>query len=180
LPGPTPAASATPIADDDVIVVVEGPIVKININIITIFDIDVIVAPDNPFLKVLHVGDFVRAKGTFNATGVLIASFITNVLDPANTATVSLDGKVEAISGNIIIINGITVQLAPGDPILAKLKVGDLLHVDGNFQNNGTTIIIIVINIIIINDGVIIRPGLPPGCKMSKNGHIKCSKKKKH
>jgi hypothetical protein len=185
-PSPTPPAagtaipgvSVTPLPDDGaIIVVVEGPVRIINVNIVTIYDINVMVAPDNPLLKVIHIGDFVRARGHFDGSGVLITSFVTNVLDPSSVATVSLDGKVQAIKGNILVINDMNVQVDPGNVILAKLKVGDKLHVDGNFQTQGTTIIIIVINITIINNVIVIGPGLPPGCKISKNGHIKCSKK---
>jgi hypothetical protein len=137
----------------------------------------VMVVPDNPLLKVIHIGDFVRARGHFDGSGVLVASFVTNVLDPASVATVSLDGKVQAINGNIVVINDMNVQIDPGNVILKKLKIGDVLHVDGNFQTSGTTIIIIIVNVTIINDVTIIHTGLPPGCKMSKNGKIKCSKK---
>jgi hypothetical protein len=171
---------ATPLPDDgDVIVVVEGPVRVININVITIYDIDVLVAADNPLLMVIHIGDFIRTRGHFDGKGVLIASFVTNVLDPASVATVSLDGKVQAINGNVIVINDMNVQIDPGNIILTKLKVGDVLHVDGNFRQNGPTFIIIVINIVIVNDVTVIHTGLPPGCKMSKNGKIKCSKKHK-
>ncbi len=177
---PRPSATATPIPDDgDVIVVVEGPVRVITVNIITIYDINVMVAADNLLLKVIHIGDFVRARGHFDGKGVLVASYVTNVLDPSSAATVSLDGKVQAINGNIIVINDMNVQVDPGHVILAKLKVGDVLHVDGNFQTNGPTFVIIVVNIIFVNDVTIIRSGLPLGCKMSKNGHIKCSKKSK-
>ena len=177
---PTPTVSATPVPNDgEVIVVVEGPVRVININIIIIYNISVIIAPDDPLLKVIHIGDFVRAKGHFDGQGMLIASLITNVLDPSSIATVSLDGNVQAINGNIIVINDIVVHIDPRNVILTKIKVGDVIHVDGNFQRNGTTLIVIVINITIVNNVTIINPGLPPGCKMSKNGHIKCSKKSK-
>jgi hypothetical protein len=173
VPAPTPTLDPS-IVNPDVIIVVEGPIKKINVNIITIYDIDVLVTPDHPMLKIVKLGDIVRVKGHHNKDGLLVAVVIANVLDPSSTSTVTLDGNVEAINGNIIIINGIPVQLGSNDPLLLKIKIGRHLRIMGNFENNDTTIILIVINVVIVDNSA----GLPANCKISKKGHLKCSRKK--
>lgn len=178
-PAPTGTASAmgTPMPNGDVIIVIEGPVQTININIITIYDIDIIIAPESPFLRVIQVGDFVHVEGTTNATGAIVATVITNAINSIG-ATVSLEGQVESINGNVVIINGIGVRFDPNDPVFVTLKVGDIITVEGNFEGNGPTLILIVVNVIVVNNVVIINNGvggLPPGCWYHKNGKIKCT-----
>jgi hypothetical protein len=65
-PEATPAVTpeATPQVDNPpIIIVIEGPIQKININIITIYDIDIEINIDDPILKVIKIGDIVRIEG---------------------------------------------------------------------------------------------------------------------
>lgn len=73
MPELTPEATAevTPGSDDDgdddddlpVIIVIEGPIQAINVNIITIYNINIEVSIDDPILTVIKVGDSVRVEG---------------------------------------------------------------------------------------------------------------------
>jgi hypothetical protein len=63
-----------------------------------------------------------------------------------------VEGRVQAINGNMLTINGINVQLAPGDPRLKTLRVGNFLSVKGNFERHGTTVVLIVVNIVVVND----------------------------
>lgn len=93
-----------------------------------------------------------------------------------------IEGPVQKITVNVITVLDIDVEVQPGDPILTKVHVGDKIRVEGKAKARGTTIIIVAVNITIIN--VIIvnpppqgNPGLPPGCKISKKGKIKCDKK---
>jgi hypothetical protein len=70
-PNPLASPTATPITpdDDDVIIVIEGPVIAIQINIITIYDIDIAVAPDDPLLTVIQIGDIVRVEGILFSPG---------------------------------------------------------------------------------------------------------------
>jgi hypothetical protein len=186
-PTPTPistnppaTAPATQDASPDVIIIIEGPIKKIKINIITVLDTDVVLALDNPMLKLIKVGDFVRVRGKYDPKGAFVALLVSNISDPINSATVALNGKVEAIKGPLVVVNGINVQFTPNHPLFAKLKVGNVVNVEGNFQNNGPTVVLIVVNIVVINSNVtVVNPAPLLNCKKSKKGHIKCSKKKK-
>jgi hypothetical protein len=46
-----------------VTIIIEGPVEEVNINIITIYNINVEVNADDPILTVINVGDFVRVEG---------------------------------------------------------------------------------------------------------------------
>ena len=46
-----------------IIIVIEGPVEAINVNIITIFDIDIEVDADDPVLTVIQIGDVLRISG---------------------------------------------------------------------------------------------------------------------
>ncbi len=48
---------------NDVIIVVEGPVEEINVNVITIYDIDIALNPIDPLLTVIQLGDVIRVEG---------------------------------------------------------------------------------------------------------------------
>lgn len=66
-PETTPEAGQTPI-----IIVIEGPVQEINVNIITIFDIDIELEIDDPVLTVIQVGDVIRVEGELFDRGTTI------------------------------------------------------------------------------------------------------------
>jgi hypothetical protein len=179
-PEVTPAASATPTGNT--IIVVEGPIINIVNNIITIFDFDIEVEPQHPILNLIEIGDFIHVEGSFVNTGVIVATVVSNISNTtivSGGGTVGLEGPVESINGNIIVVNGITVQLAPDDPLLQTIQVGNFVSLQGDFQGSGSTIILVVINIVIINN--VIVEGNPycwwhePGMGMGMGeGHWHC------
>ncbi len=148
---------SNPTIEPETSVVVEGPITSINNNIVTIYGFSIEVEAQHPILKVIDVGDVVRVQGTFDSGGTLIASTVSNIPNTtsSSTATVGLDGPIEAINDNTIMVNGIPVQLAPDDPLLQTVKVGNFVSVQGNFQSKGSTIVLVVVNIAIVNNNVI-------------------------
>ena len=159
-PEATPEAtpSATPTPNPDLVIVIEGPVISIATNIITIYDFNIAVDPTNPMLNIIDIGDIIHVEGSFGGSGVIVAtviSNITNITTISNGATAGLEGPIEAINGNIVIVNGIPVQFAPDDPQLAMLQVGDFLNVQGNFEGSGTTVVLVVINITIINNVIV-------------------------
>ncbi len=90
-----------------------------------------------------------------------------------------LEGPVQKVSSDGITVFDMEIRLDPDDPILKLIQVGKMVHVEGYPETSNGVIVVIVINIVIQSDNPAVSPGLPPGCKMSKNGHIKCSKKKR-
>jgi hypothetical protein len=177
-PEATPIATATPTGDT--IIVVEGPIINIVNNIITVFDFDIEVEPQHPILTLIEIGDFIHVEGSFVNTDVIVATVVSNIANAtivSGGGTVGLEGPVESINGNIIVVNGIAAQLAPDDPLLQTIQVGNFVSLHGDFQGSGSTIILVVINIIIINN--VIVEGNPycwwhePGMGMGE-GHWHC------
>ena len=74
-PGPSPTPTAT---NSGTTIIIEGPVQIININIITIYDINIQVDAHDPILTNIHVGDFVRVEGNaVNNTTVLIVQAVT-------------------------------------------------------------------------------------------------------
>ena len=145
----TAAATAIP---SNVVIIIEGPVRAKQANFITIFDFNVQMAPNDPMLTVIKIGDVLHVKGNLDKTGVLVAIEVGNVLARTSGATALVEGRVQAVNGNVLTINGINVQLAPDDPHLKTLKVGNFLSVKGNFERHDTIIVLIVINLNIIDD----------------------------
>jgi hypothetical protein len=150
---------STPTETPEKVVNIEGPVTSIVNNIVTIYGFNIQVAPQHPILQVIDVGDIVRVQGVLDSSGEVIASVVSNI--PVVTsvngsiATVGLDGPVEAINGNTIIVNSIPVELAPNDPLLKTIQVGNFVSVQGNFQTSASTIVLVVMNIAIVNNTVI-------------------------
>jgi hypothetical protein len=159
-PETTPDVTLTPTVAPNLIVVVEGPVINIINNIITIYDFDIEVEPQHPILSIINIGDIVHVEGSFGSTGVIVANVVSNIstvttVSSGSTATVGLEGPVESINGNIVTINGVAVQLPANDPLLSTLQVGSFLSVQGNFQGSGSNIILVVVNVTVVNNVVI-------------------------
>lgn len=153
---PEATAEATPTPAPNIIVI-EGPVINIVNNIITVYDFDVEVEPQNPILTIIDIGDIIRVEGAFGGGNVIVASVVSNItsvttVNNGGPATVGLEGPVESISGNLIVVNGISVELAASDPLLQTVQVGTFVNVQGNFQNRGNTYVLVVVNVVIIND----------------------------
>ena len=163
LPAPTQSTLVTftpaPTDGENVIVLIEGPITNIVDNTLTINDFNIQVASDNPILLVIDVGDVVHIEGAFDSRGMIVANVVSNIIDTTSTSntpvTVGLDGPVESINGTQIVVNSVPVRLAPNDPLLGKINIGDFVRVQGNFQGSGANTILVVVNITIVNNVVI-------------------------
>lgn len=173
---PEPETTPEPV-DPDTIIVIQGPVQNININIITIYNIDVTVEPQNPILSLIEIGDMVRIEGFIGTTGVITATLINTLTGSESTtpgASVGIQGPIERIDGNRIVVNGITVQLDPNDPLLPTLVVGNFIDVQGNFVVVNNVYVLSVVNFVIINNAYI---GVPASCwwhGMGGMGHWHC------
>jgi hypothetical protein len=85
-----------------IIIVIEGPVTAININIITIFNINVVVDPNDPILTIIRIGDVIRVEGELIADGSAF-EFIIN----------GSDITIVIIAINIIIIEAPVVPVQP-------------------------------------------------------------------
>ncbi len=62
-PEVTPEVTMEPDDDGDIIIIIEGPVQSININIITIYNINIQMRADDPLLTVIRIGDIIRVEG---------------------------------------------------------------------------------------------------------------------
>jgi hypothetical protein len=179
-PSPTaePQATATPTATvaPGNLIIIEGPVTSINMNVLTIRNVTVIVAPNNPVLNLIRVGDVIRVEGVGGPNGInaLVVNTVINTPNAAPGASVSVQGPIEAINGNIITVNGILIQLNPNDPRLNELEVGNFVDVQGNFVQVDNSFVLMSVNLAIINNSFV---GIPPYCRwhgMSGMGHWRC------
>ncbi len=182
---PTPAVTPTGTPSSNIIIVIEGPVINIVNNIITIYDFDIEVDKRHPILNLIQIGDLVRIEGAYGVGSVVIATVISNLSDMTlvSGASVSLEGPVESINGSIIVVNSISVQLAANDPLLTTVQVGQFVSVQGNFQNNNGTFILVVVNIIVNVNTTVNNPNGESDCYwkesgMSGMGKWKCKDKK--
>ncbi len=181
-----PTAAATEpvgISIPGVIIVVEGPVRARQANFITIYDFNIQMASDDPMLTIIKIGDRLHVKGSLDKGGVLVAIEVGSVIARRSGGNALVEGRVQAVNGNVLTINGINVQLAPTDPRLKTLRAGNFLSVSGNFERHGTIIVLIVVNIVVVNDADINlfiycreHPGMgmgmaePPGMGMGDDG----------
>ncbi|MBN8592290.1 MAG: hypothetical protein J0M33_11035 [Anaerolineae bacterium] len=75
----TVTVTSTPAGD---VIIIEGPVTNININIITIYNFTIVVAPDDPILTTINIGDIIRVEGALDDDDgqiVIIAITIINI-----------------------------------------------------------------------------------------------------
>ncbi len=156
-PAGTPGPTVTP-GGSSVTIIIEGPVQEININIITIYDIDIILGDDDPILNIIQIGDILHVEGD----------------------TQDANGTVVIIAINIIIIN-VDINVDTGefwrDDGTCSNPPPPWAPAHGWRSRCGNT----------GGGTVITQPGgtivVPPGCKITGigngNPHLKCSKKTK-
>lgn len=124
---------------------------------------------------------------TTNPTVTSTAAISDTASTPAPNPTplpdiVVIEGPVENINLNIITISNTKVEVNINDPILTSIKLGDVLHLEGKPVIINNILIVKAINVVVVENNVIIIDNgaepVPPGCKVTKKGHVKCSQKK--
>jgi len=70
------------------------------------------------------------------------------------TALLTIEGPVASIENNLLTIAGIAVQLAPDDPLLPVIQVGDVLHVEGTPQTGENGLIVMATTVRVVNSDV--------------------------
>lgn len=92
-----------------------------------------------------------------------------------------IEGPVEEININYIVIFGMQIQVDPSDEILTQITIGDVIKVEGTTVIEGDVIIIVAVNLTIINTTIIVIDGgsyapapLPANCRVKKSGKVTC------
>lgn len=143
---------ATP-EDDSAVIVIEGPIQVINVNVITIANIDITLNSAEPLLASLQVGDVVKVSAQINDVASVDGFQADSVeLTGANIISpiITLRGPVQAVNVNIVTIFNLNIQFTPNDPVLADVNVGDIVEVSGNLVLLGDTSAVIPVQVIIV------------------------------
>jgi hypothetical protein len=71
--------------------------------------------------------------------------------DDDSDTIIIIEGPVDIIINNIIVIYGIEIQISDDDPLLTVIRVGDVVRVEGDMTNTGTTIIVIAVVVVVID-----------------------------
>jgi len=83
-PEATPEATTEPDDDEDldvdVVIVILGPVVEINDNVITIYNFEIELDPEDPVLTVIRVGDVIRVEGGIVEEGDTIVIIAINII----------------------------------------------------------------------------------------------------
>lgn len=102
--------------DTDVIIIIEGPVEKININIITIFGIDIELNANDPILTTIKIGDYLRIEGTSVGRGdVIIIVAITVVVVDIDIIVPPSGGGGGGSGRKDCFINGAGKTVCPGN-----------------------------------------------------------------
>ncbi|MBZ0318106.1 MAG: hypothetical protein K8L91_16920 [Anaerolineae bacterium] len=87
---------------------------------------------------------------------------------PAPVGTLVIEGPVEVVDGTTVVIYDILVQLDPHDPLTPSIRVGDLLHVEGEIGVVGNRIVVLAtvtvlieVEVYISDSGEIFRDDAP-------------------
>jgi hypothetical protein len=78
-PNGTPTVTGTPGGQ---VIVIEGPVTNININIITIYNFTIVINPGDPILTTIRIGDIIRVEGNLgsqNGQIIIVAVTIINI-----------------------------------------------------------------------------------------------------
>jgi hypothetical protein len=75
---------------------------------------------------------------------------------PTLEPIIIVEGPVEAITANVVTIYGIDITLNPDDPLLGVIVVGDVLHVEADYD--ATTTVIIAVTVEPVSNEVNINP----------------------
>jgi hypothetical protein len=68
-----------------------------------------------------------------------------------------IEGPVEAINVNVIVIYGFNIEVDENDPLLLVIQIGDVVRIEGNIgPSTGSTIVIIAVVIIIVDVDVVV------------------------
>lgn len=107
------------------------------------------------------LGPFEAEEGQFTNTATVTATAGEESVTDTDKASyfggdelpvvIIIEGPVEEINVNIIVVYNIEIEIDADDPILTVIQVGDIVHIEGGVVEEGDTIIIVAITIIIIN-----------------------------
>jgi hypothetical protein len=126
-------------------------------------------------LNILIVSEKATPAATLPATMPATPPATPNATAPATPGatptnvpftTIVIEGPVEQIdlTVNIVVVYGQKIRLRRDDPIRTRIKVGDWIRINGNFDHDENNQIIIIAVVVVIIDAptvIIVAPGNP-------------------
>ncbi len=88
--------------DEDlpVIIVIEGPVISINANIVIIYGMEIELDLDDPLLQVIQLGDIIRVEGDLHLDGLTIIVIPINIIIINVEVNINDNGQVWRDQGN--------------------------------------------------------------------------------
>lgn len=75
-PEVTPEVTPSPDDDGDLIIVIEGPVQQVNINVVVIYGFEIELDDDDPRLPTIQIGDILRIEGNWSGTVVVAVTMV--------------------------------------------------------------------------------------------------------
>ncbi len=118
------------------------------------------------------VGPLEAAEGQHTNTGTAAGTFDGVSYTDSDNAnyfggeenlpiTIIIEGPVEEINVNVIVIFGFEVEVDPDDVMLTVVRVGDVVRIEGALDQNLTldgNVVIVAITVVLVNVEVVINP----------------------
>jgi hypothetical protein len=76
--------------------------------------------------------------------------------DDDTDVVIIIEGPVEVIIANVIIIYGIEIELDEDDPLLLVIQIGDIIRVEGDVDDSDGVIVVIAIIIVIVDVDIVV------------------------
>jgi hypothetical protein len=90
--------------------------------------------------------------GTTTATPTEVSAEETDL-----PKTIVIEGEVEEIDDNVVIIYGIIIRLDPDDPLLSVIQIGDVLRIEGEYDEENDVVVAVIFYFVgidvVVNDG---------------------------
>lgn len=104
--------------------------------------------------------------------------------------TIVVEGEIEMIQANTITVFSMDIEVDPNAPILARIRVGDHVRVEGEIVATEDAMMIVAVNITVVDTLSAEKPGtqlsgppivVPPGCELTGIGtdhpQLECSER---
>jgi hypothetical protein len=62
-----------------------------------------------------------------------------------------IEGPVEEVNVNVIVIYGIAIEVDADDPILTVIDIGDIVHVEGSVMDEGDVTVFVAVTVVMVN-----------------------------
>jgi hypothetical protein len=131
---PTDTAVPTATATLETVIVVEGPVQSIDDNIVTIYDIEIILNPEDPLLDFIEIGDVIHVDADFNTDTADVVAVDVEYVDTEANDDVAVNPDTDETWRDDGTCNNPPPSWAPANGWRRRCEGGSAA---GNSSNNG-------------------------------------------